>query len=251
LTDLSGKSTIALAPIGEARCFVERLHEDFSESHSEKLSGQDTAAVILDLALGYCIQTIDGVLLLLGKSLDAQAYALMRPLAELSVRVLWASRVNNGWQRIVADAARERLRWAKQAKRAEGLESAGSLLMSVPGIESVASRPTLPDTRSMLIQIHEADVQAGYYPHGGESEWSADLQYAIFSHFHFPAHGDMDAIVPGAHDRMRRLTRTSLIESSRRLAHAVCHHCGQNLDEVEAMLADIMKRASGDSEKET
>lgn len=43
------------------------------------------------------------------------APTLCRPYYELAMRILWASRTNDGWQRLQADCANEDKRWAKRA----------------------------------------------------------------------------------------------------------------------------------------
>ncbi len=81
---------------------------------------QDEApSVMFQRAFDFGLQTIDAIISLLGDGeKDAlQACTLCRPFYETAVRLLWASRTADGWQRLQAYFANEDRKWADEATR--------------------------------------------------------------------------------------------------------------------------------------
>jgi hypothetical protein len=98
------------------------LLEEYSEPFPRPDSGRSTAVAfadqILRLARDHGLRTIRGMNRLLtdDEGNVALACTLLRPFYELSVRLLWASRQDDGWRRLELYFANRIKAWAKGCK---------------------------------------------------------------------------------------------------------------------------------------
>lgn len=79
----------------------------------------DPQALMLIRGFDFGIRTVQGMATLIEADQDNVLLACMlcRPFYETAVRLLWAARMHNGWQRLQVHWAKQDLTWAREAEQ--------------------------------------------------------------------------------------------------------------------------------------
>lgn len=199
-------------------------------------SGQhdDAQAIMLLRGFEFGLRTVQGMDVLTAADEDNALLActLCRPFYETAVRLLWASRTHNGWQRLQAHWAKEDVKWAREAERIPSVaehakrirEAREDVLHRTDGYGN--SFGPLPNMRQMLREITEHDVADGLLTEGdGVAEFDYTNFYRILCQ---AAHGHMVAI--GRPCSFRRHARCGALMAAWALLQACCHVAAGDLE---------------------
>lgn len=172
---------------GHLRLCLRRLESEASPGELEAGEG-----LALALALRYGSETIRAVGLLVKNELRVQAFAVARGFIELSIRLLWAARAENGWNRFIGYFAAEDIKWAERLVSEFARSRSDFAILSSPEAAALAAvRPCMADIATLLREIQAADAQ-DHLTHGAGT--APQLYYGQFCFLHAAAHGSPTAI---------------------------------------------------------
>ncbi len=197
---------------------------------------QEPVRLMLERGLDFGEDTLQAIMSHLADDYIPQAQILTRAFFEAGARLLWASRTQDGWQRLPATDAQADLEWAEKAKDFRELAPEANLKLCSAELKSRAGEAKkLPDFRQVLEKIDALDAENGLK---GEDKFGTFLYLAVYGVFSGPAHGHMVAIKrQPAVNQSKRIT-TSAVHACAMTVRAVYHALGWN---IESPMQEIQK----------
>lgn len=185
-------------------------------------------ALMLQRACTYGRQVIAALMLMIRQG---EQYALFlapiaRPFYELAVRVLWATREPNGWQRLQVHWAEPDKKWAEDMKNDSVLGDHAKLILNCT--EEVLRRTdaggerfrSAPDMKQLLKDIERHNVSDGFK----EPDGFAIYEYAnVYRLLCRPAHAQITTIGQVKPNPLLHQAVIAVIIAVRSLLHACCH----------------------------
>lgn len=149
----------------------------------------------MTLALLFGERTLAAVQLLVPTpDLMLMTNTLVRPFYELSMRMLWAAREPNGWQRFQAHVAEGDAKWAREAVRmpelrdyAERIRQSREEVLSRCDEDGKPFKP-MPNLSQMLSDIETKNLEVGDVSKPGGAEFQYTNVYRVLCR---PAHGHL------------------------------------------------------------
>lgn len=203
-------------------------------------------AIMFQRAFDFGLQAIDAIIRLLG---DGEQYALhactlCRPFYETAVRLLWASRTPDGWQRLQAYYANEDRKWADEARR---ISSTAEIAASTrQHREEILERTDetgekfciAPGMQQLLRDVVKHDMIEGIRE---ESDRSADFDYTnVYRFLCKAAHGHMTSL--GRPASLLRHAKYGTIMAIWCLLQAQCHVGAKDFSkEIDVIGKKLMK----------
>lgn len=205
----------------------------------------DPGALMLTGGFDFGIRTLGGMVVLIEADEDnvLLACTLCRPFFETAVRLLWAARTHNGWQRLQVHWANEDVKWAREAEQipsvaehAKTIRTAREKVLSRTDEDGNRVEPP-PNMQQMLREIEVHDVGQGLRK---ECDGAAESAYTnVYRILCQAAHGHMVAI--GRPGSFRRHARCGALMATSALLQACCHVvAGDAKREIEAAGQRVM-----------
>ena len=171
------------------------------------------------------------------------AGTLCRPFYELSLRLLWAAREPNGWERLQAYWAREDKRFAErvldydpQCADAQQTRAKAETSLERRDENGKPFSPA-PDVRSMLLQTEKRDLEQDIKETGTRfGHW----QYAyIYLYLSRHVHAHLTGIDNPNPDMVLNIATLVAIQGTFLLLQALCHFAVDDIDRLKSVIQSI------------
>lgn len=193
----------AVDRIDELIGLLDHVGACFAESVKDVAQDDDPPAIAFQRVFEFSSRTLRSAATVLAQHRDVlSAATLIRPVFEITARILWAARESGGWQRLPAYYAKEERKWAAEAVAFPAFRAiakhvqllADSVLARVdPSGETIQPMPT--KLEDILTQIESHDIKDGY---ADNSTDHPRFQYTnVYRMLCRPAHGNVFSIVDG------------------------------------------------------
>ena len=253
MTDNGVTTKTAIAVLTDCRVVLAEHAEIMKQVVVASSRQNEPPAIMFQRAFDFGLQTIDAIIRLLsdGEDFALHACTLCRPFYETAVRLLWASRTPDGWQRLQAYFANEDRKWADEAKRIPSTaEVAASTREHRQGIldrtdETGERFAPAPGMQQLLRDVVKHDMIEGIRE---ESDRAADFDYTnVYRFLCKAAHGHMISL--GRPAGFLRHAKYGTIMAAWSLLQAHCHigakDCKKEIDVIGKTLMKIIEEHRG------
>jgi len=239
---------------GELRQLLAKYDCVLAKAVDKGGQADDVPCLMISEGLRFGQGTIKAIEVLLEKKIHSVfACALSRANYELAIRLLWAAREANGWERLQAYFANEDKKWAEEAiTMPEVVDHAQKMLADSSEVlrrKFSNGKPytVAPSVQQMLRDIERRDISDGIRPKGGSA---AVYEYTgVYRIICRPAHAHIQAVsAPASAYLGPTVFATGLATFS--LVRGVCYvgakEPRKEIDAVGVEIADTMKGLFGE-----
>lgn len=223
---------------------------DFKQSTKNANQQNDPPAIMFARTFDFGLMTIEGSKILLEKDVKNALLVctLVRAFYEAAVRLHWASRAPDGWQRLQAYFANGERKWANEAK---GIQATASpAIATAERSQKILDRTDpsgnkykpAPNMKQLLQELVGVDVVQGIRE---KKNRAADFDYTnVYRFLCKPAHGSMTALRKPA--EFLSHAKVGMIMATFSLLQAHCHvGAADSKQEVERTAQQLVKIIEG------